>query len=105
VFDNLYRVGPGYVDAWLIPTSAGIIMIDTAEESFVDHVIDNIGTLGFDLKDSRYILINRGHFDHFGGAARIQEASGAGATDEDWQMIEEVGRARGRPGGADPYRT
>ena len=32
VFDNLYHVGPGYVDAWLIPTSAGIIMIDTAEE-------------------------------------------------------------------------
>jgi hypothetical protein len=35
VFDNLYHVGPGYVDAWLIPTSAGIIMIDTAEEPFV----------------------------------------------------------------------
>ena len=34
VFDNLYHVGPGYVDAWLIPTSAGIIMIDTAEEPF-----------------------------------------------------------------------
>ena len=48
VFDNLYHVGPGYVDAWLIPTSAGIIMIDTAEEPFVDHVIDNIRTLGFD---------------------------------------------------------
>jgi hypothetical protein len=51
VFDNLYHVGPGYVDAWLIPTSAGIIMIDTAEEPFVDHVINNIRTLGFDLKD------------------------------------------------------
>jgi hypothetical protein len=42
VFDNLYHVGPGCVDAWLIPTSPGIIMIDTAEEPFVDHVIDNI---------------------------------------------------------------
>ena len=85
VFDNLYHVGPGYVDAWLIPTSAGIIMIDTAEEPFVGHVIDNIRTLGFDLKDIKYILISHGHVDHFGGAARIQEASGArvGATEED----------------------
>jgi glyoxylase-like metal-dependent hydrolase (beta-lactamase superfamily II) len=64
VFDNLYHVGPGYVDAWLIPTSAGIIMIDTAEEPFVDHVIDNIRTLGFDLKDIKYILISHGHLDH-----------------------------------------
>ncbi len=104
MFDNLYHVGPGYVDAWLIPTSAGIIMIDTAEEPFVDHVIDNIRTLGFDLKDIKYILISHGHLDHFGGAARIQEASGArvGATEEDWQMIEQVGRAPGRGGGPSP---
>ena len=104
VFDNLYHVGPGYVDAWLIPTSAGIIMIDTAEEPFVDHVIDNIKALGFDLKDIKYILISHGHLDHFGGAARIQEASGArvGATEEDWQMIEQVGRAPGRGGGPSP---
>jgi metallo-beta-lactamase class B len=104
VFDNLYHVGPGYVDAWLIPTSAGIIMIDTAEEPFVDHVIDNIRTLGFDLKDIKYILISHGHLDHFGGAARIQEASGArvGATEEDWQMIEQAGRTPGRGGGPSP---
>jgi len=104
VFDNLYHVGPGYVDAWLIPTSAGIIMIDTVEEPIVDHVIDNIKTLGFDLKDIKYILISHGHLDHFGGAARIQEASGAhvGATEEDWQMIEQVGRAPGRGGGPSP---
>jgi Metallo-beta-lactamase superfamily len=104
VFDNLYHVGPGYVDAWLIPTSAGIIMIDTSEEPFVGHVIDNIRTLGFDLKDIKYILVSHGHLDHFGGAARIQEASGArvGATDEDWQMIEQVGRAPGRGGGPSP---
>jgi metallo-beta-lactamase class B len=71
---------------------------------FVDHVIDNIGTLGFDLKDIKYILISHGHLDHFGGAARIQEASGArvGATEEDWQMIEQVGRAPGRSGGPSP---
>jgi metallo-beta-lactamase class B len=87
VFDNLYHVGLGYVDAWIIPTSARITMIDAAEEPFVDHVINNIRRLGFDLKN---ILISHGHLDHFGGAAGIQKASGAraGATEEDWQMTE-----------------
>jgi hypothetical protein len=47
VFNNLYHVGPGYVDACLIPTSAAIIMIDTAQERFVDHVIDNIRTRSY----------------------------------------------------------
>ena len=67
-------------------------------------MIDNIRTLGFDLKEIKYILISHGHLDHFGGAARIQEASGAhvGATEEDWQMIEQVGRAPGRGGGPSP---
>jgi metal-dependent hydrolase (beta-lactamase superfamily II) len=43
-------------------------MIDTAEEPFIDHVIDSIRTLGFSLKDIKYILIRHGYLDHFGGA-------------------------------------
>jgi metallo-beta-lactamase class B len=42
-------------------------------------VMDNIRKVGFDLKDIKYILLSHGHLDHFGGAARIQEASGARA--------------------------
>jgi glyoxylase-like metal-dependent hydrolase (beta-lactamase superfamily II) len=88
VFDNLYYVGPGYVGVWLIPTTAGIIMIDSAQEPYVDFVMDNVKKVGFDLKDIKYILLSHGHLDHFGGAARIQQASGArvAALDEDWQM-------------------
>jgi len=80
VFDNLYHVGPGYVDAWLIPTSAGIIMIDTAEEPFVDHVIDNIKALGFDLKDIKYILISHGHLDHFGARPESRKHRARGSA-------------------------
>jgi metallo-beta-lactamase class B len=104
VFDNLYYVGPGYVGVWLIPTSAGIIMIDSAQEPYVDFVMDNIKKVGFDLKDIKYILLSHGHLDHFGGAARIQEASGArvAALDEDLQMMEQVGSRPGRDGGPSP---
>lgn len=103
-FDNLYYIGPGYVGVWLIPTSAGLIMIDTAQEPYVDYVMDNVKKVGFDLKDIKYILLSHGHLDHFGGAARIQQASGArvGATEEDWQMIEQAGRASGRGGEPPP---
>jgi metallo-beta-lactamase class B len=104
VFDNLYYVGPGYVGVWLIPTSAGIIMIDSAQEPYVDYVMDNVRKVGFDLKDIKYILLSHGHLDHFGGAARIQQASGArvAALDEDWKMIEEVGSREGRNGAPPP---
>jgi metallo-beta-lactamase class B len=62
--------------------------------------MDNIRKEGFDLKDIKYILLSHGHLDHFGGAARIQEASGArvAALDEDWKMIEQVGSRPGRDG-------
>jgi L-ascorbate metabolism protein UlaG (beta-lactamase superfamily) len=97
VFDNLHYVGPGFVAVWLIPTSAGLILVDGAQEPYVDHVIDNIRRSGFDPRNIRYILITHGHLDHFGGVARLQELSGArvAAVAEDWQLIEE---AAGRPG-------
>src|SRR4029077_3805305 len=98
MFDNLYYVGPGFVSAWLIPTSAGLILLDTAQEPYVDHVIDSIKKSGFDLKDIKYIVLSHGHLDHFGGAARIQELSGARvvALAEDWELIEKAGQTPGR---------
>src|SRR5687768_2234581 len=90
VFDNLYYVGPGDVSVWLIPTTDGLILIDSAQEPLVDHVIDSIRKVGFDPKNIKYILLSHGHLDHFGGAARIQALSGArvATLEEDWQSIE-----------------
>ena len=98
VFDNLYYVGPGFVSVWLIPTSDGLILIDAAEEPYVDHVIDSIRKIGFDPRNIKYILISHGHLDHFGGVARIQQLSRArvAALEEDWQLIEAAGKSPGR---------
>ena len=95
IFDNLYHVGVGTVSTWLIPTTAGLIMIDSSQEPYVDHVLDNIRNLGFDPKDIKYILIVHGHLDHFGGAARIKELSGArvGLTEADWKMVDDWPRS------------
>ena len=91
VFDNLFYVGPGFVSVWLIPTTDGLILVDTAQEPYVDFVIDNIRKAGFDPRNIKYILITHGHLDHFGGASRIQALSGArvASLEEDWTMIEQ----------------
>jgi metallo-beta-lactamase class B len=103
VFDNLYYVGPGYVSVWLLTTPQGDILFDTAQEPYVDWVMDNIRKYA-NLRDIKYIILSHGHLDHFGGAAKIQAASGARvlAVDEDWKMIEQVGRKPGENGAPPP---
>ena len=90
VFDNLYYVGPCYVSVWLVTTPQGHILFDSAQEPYVDHVIGNIKKVGVNLRDIKYIILAHGHLDHVGGAARLQEATGARvvALAEDWKMIE-----------------
>jgi metallo-beta-lactamase class B len=90
VFDNLYYVGPCYVSVWLVTTPQGHILFDSAQEPYVDHVIANIRKVGVNLRDIKYIILSHGHLDHVGGAARLQEATGARvvAVAEDWKMIE-----------------
>jgi len=90
VFDNLYYVGPCYVSVWLVTTPQGHILFDSAQEPYVDHVIVNIQKVGINLRDIKYIILSHGHLDHVGGAARLQEATGARvvAVAEDWTMIE-----------------
>ena len=104
VFDNLYYVGPGYVSVWLLTTPEGNILFDSAQEPYVDYVINNIRKVGVDPRSIKYIILSHGHLDHFGGAAKIQEASGARvvAVEEDWKMIEQVGSRQGRAGGPPP---
>jgi metallo-beta-lactamase class B len=103
VFDNLYYVGPGYVSVWLLTTPQGDILFDTAQEPYVDWVIDNIKKYA-DPHDVKYIILSHGHLDHFGGAAKIQATTGARvvAVEEDWKMIADVGSQPSRTGAPAP---
>jgi metallo-beta-lactamase class B len=97
VFDNLYLVGPCYVSVWVLTTPQGDILFDTTQEPFVDHVVDNIKKVGVNLRDIKYIILSHGHLDHVGGAAKLQELTGARvmAMEQDWQMMAAID---GKPG-------
>ena len=89
VFDNLYYVGAKWVSAWLIDTGDGLVLIDALYDSLTDIAIDGIEQLGFDPADIKYVLVTHGHYDHVGGAKRIQDEYGATVAmlQEDWDMV------------------
>jgi metallo-beta-lactamase class B len=94
VFDNLYYVG---VASWLVTTSEGLILVDTLEERYVDHLLDGVTKLGFDPRNIRHVLVLQAHFDHLGGAALIQEKYGAQVAmgEEDWNTTTQPPSGRG----------
>ena len=59
-FDNVYYVGVCWVSAWLITSPRGHVLIDTLYAGYTDTLIENIRTLGFDLKDIKLVAIRMG---------------------------------------------
>ncbi|MBL8548463.1 MAG: subclass B3 metallo-beta-lactamase [Hyphomonadaceae bacterium] len=77
IIDNIYYVGPAGVSSFLIRTPDGLILIDGGLAQSAPIIIANIAALGFDIRDVKYLLASHAHFDHAGGLARLQRASGA----------------------------
>lgn len=91
VFDNIYYVGTDHVSSYLITTSDGLVLIDATNAKTVDGVLANIRQLGFDLRNIKYVFITQAHQDHYGGAPRIKEATGAtiGMSGPDMRFLEQ----------------
>lgn len=92
-FDNLVYLGSGWVSAWALKTSDGIVLIDalnTAEE--VDRlIVGGMKQLGLDPGDIKVVLVTHGHGDHYGGAQRVKEIAAAAEprvvmSELDWTM-------------------
>lgn len=77
VFGNTYYVGVEGLSAVLITTDEGLILVDGALSQSAPLIDRNIRQLGFRTEDLRYILSSHAHFDHAGGIAGLQRASGA----------------------------
>jgi metallo-beta-lactamase class B len=93
LFDNLYSVGVQSVCAFLIPTSAGLVLVDTTYPETADLLLDNIRKAGFDPANIKYVFSTHAATDHFGAAGRIRQiapGTRVGMPVEDWEEAERL---------------
>lgn len=69
--------GNDWVACYLIETTEGLILIDTAMHETAYLMIHNIYKLGYKPTDIKKILITHAHIDHMGGARTMKELTGA----------------------------
>lgn len=77
IHGNTYYVGTAGLSAILVTGPQGHVLLDGALPQSAPLIQKNIEALGFRMKDVRLILNSHAHFDHAGGIAALQKASGA----------------------------
>lgn len=77
IYGNSYWVGTEGLGAVLITSDGGHVLIDGGLPQSAGPILANIRALGFRPEDVRLILNSHAHFDHAGGIAALQRATGA----------------------------
>ena len=77
LYGNTFYVGPHGLSSVLITSPKGHVLIDGALAQSAPQIEANIRALGFRVEDIKLILNTHVHFDHAGGIAELQRASGA----------------------------
>lgn len=77
LYGKTYYVGTRGLSALLLTSSAGHVLIDGGLPESAPSIVANIRALGFRIEDVKLILNSHAHFDHAGGIAALQRASGA----------------------------
>ena len=99
LFGNVYYVGTRGLGAILLTSDAGHVLIDAGLPESAAPIMASVRALGFRVEDIRTIVNSHAHYDHAGGIAAIQRASGARvfATASSAAVLR-----RGTPGADDP---
>jgi metallo-beta-lactamase class B len=84
IYGNTYYVGTHGLGSILITSNTGHILIDGALAESAPQILANIRTLGFRMEDIKLILNSHVHYDHAGGIADLQKASGARVAASRW---------------------
>jgi metallo-beta-lactamase class B len=77
LFGNTYYVGVAGLSSVLVTSDKGHVLLDGALPQSAPLIDANIRALGFRTEDVRIIVNSHAHFDHAGGIAALQRASGA----------------------------
>lgn len=77
IFGNTYFVGVEGLSSILITSDNGHILVDGGLPQSAPRIDESIRALGFRLQDVRLITASHEHYDHAGGIAALQRASGA----------------------------
>jgi len=81
---DTYYVGTHGLGAILITSPQGHVLIDGGLPQSAPIVRANIESLGFRMRDVKLILNSHAHYDHAGGIAELQRASGARVMASEW---------------------
>lgn len=74
---NFHYVGANDIASFLITGPQGHVLIDGGYPGTPPLIMASIAELGFDIKDVKILLNSEPHYDHAGGLAELQKASGA----------------------------
>lgn len=77
IYGNTWYVGGCGLSSVLVTSPRGHILIDGTMAENAPLILANIRKAGFDPRDVKVILFGHAHFDHVGGVAALQAATGA----------------------------
>jgi metallo-beta-lactamase class B len=81
---DTYYVGTHGLGAILVTSPEGHVLIDAALPESAPLIRANIESLGFRMRDVKLIVNSHAHYDHAGGIAELQRASGARVAASEW---------------------
>jgi glyoxylase-like metal-dependent hydrolase (beta-lactamase superfamily II) len=80
IVPDLYAIRLGYVNAFLIRSRDGLILVDTGLPGSESKILAAVAGLGYGPADVRHIFVTHLHADHTGSLAALKRATGAPAT-------------------------
>jgi glyoxylase-like metal-dependent hydrolase (beta-lactamase superfamily II) len=76
---NLWELKMGMVNAYLLETGDGLVLIDAGWPNKADAIFRAVHNTGHDPKNIRHLVLTHGHIDHAGSAAEVIQRTGARA--------------------------
>lgn len=84
LFGNTWYVGMQTLSALLVTSPQGHVLLDGGLPANAPQILASIRAAGFDPRDVKVIVNSHAHYDHAGGIAALQRATGARVVALDW---------------------